>query len=258
MPQTIPMRRCKMDSESMEIHPLGDLHVGSREFDESAFLRWRDMILSKPNRYVVLLGDIVDNSVKSSVGSPYDAVLQPREQRIHAAELLAPIKDRIIAAVSGNHCYRTNKDTDTDPMEIVLSKLNLEHLYSPEMMYLYVSFPRPASHSVTPPQYTVLLTHGNSGGMLIGAGLNRMEPYAMAMGADLMITGHTHKPSTAPLLRYVPNSRGVMTAREVRIMVCTGWLSYAGYPARKMLRPVPIAPNYAVLDGREYKMRVVT
>ncbi len=258
MPQTIPMRHVKMTGESIEIHPLGDLHVGSREFDERTFVAWRDMVLAAPNRYVTLMGDIVDNAVKSSVGSPYDSTMQPREQRIHAAELLEPIRDRIIGAVGGNHCYRTVMDTDTDPMEIVLSKLNLEHLYSPEMMYLLVSFPLQTNHHVQPPRYTVLITHGNSGGMLIGAGLNKMEPYAMAMGADLMITGHSHKPATAPMLRYVTNGRGVMSAREVRIMTCTGWLQYSGYPARKMLRPVPIAPNYAVLDGREYKMRVVT
>lgn len=256
--RTIPMLRYEPKHKTLEIHPLGDLHVGSREFDEKRFLEWRDMILEQPNRMVTLMGDILDNAVKSSVGSPYESLMQPRQQRIHAAELLEPIKDRVIAAVGGNHCHRTTKDNDTDPMEIVLAKLNLEHLYQPELQFVYIRFPTATRRRNRRPNYTVLLTHGNSGGMTIGAGLNRMEPYALAMGADLMITGHTHKPATAPLVRYMPQSSGVMYPREVRVMVATGWLTYNGYPARKMLRPVPIAPNYAILDGGEYKMRVVT
>ena len=100
MPQTIPMMRYKMSGPEIEIHPLADLHVGSREYSEKAFVAWRDMILSEPNRYVVVCGDITDNGVKSSVTSVYEAVMQPREQRIHAAELLAPLKDRILCATS--------------------------------------------------------------------------------------------------------------------------------------------------------------
>jgi len=252
------MMRYKMSGPEIEIHPLADLHVGSREYNEKIFLAWRDMVLSAPNRYVVVCGDLVDNGVKSSVTSGYEAMMQPREQRIHAAELLEPLKDRILCAVAGNHENRSVKDTDTDPLEIILSKLNLEHLYRPDIAYLYISFPQPANHSLQPPTYTVMVTHGNSGGMLIGAGLNKMEPFAMAMGADLLITGHTHRPATAPMMRFTPNNRGVMVAREVRILVTTGFLEYGGYSARNMLRPVPIAPNYAVLDGGEYKMRVVT
>lgn len=258
MPQTIPMLRRSMTGAEIEIHPVADMHVGSKEFDERAFGDFRRMVLEKENRYIVLAGDICDNAIKSSVSSVYEAVLQPREQRQYAAELLAPLKERILCAVSGNHEQRNTRESDTDPMEIVLAKLNTEHLYRPDMAYIYLQFPKPTDHCKQPPNYTILVTHGSAGGALIGAGLNRMEPFAMAMGCDLLITGHTHKPATAPLMRLVQTGKGVMASREIRIMTATGWLGYAGYPARKMMRPVPIAPNYAVLDGKRFAMRVVT
>ena len=258
MPQTIPMMRYNMTEPEIEIHPLFDLHVGSAEFNERMFGDWRRDILSKPNRYVVIGGDLTDNGIRSSISSPFEATMSPREQRMYVADLLEPIKDRILVAIPGNHEKRSIRESDTDPVELVMERLGIHDKYRQHPTYLYIKFPRPSTHTITPAAYTVFVLHGKAGGAQGGNSLNKGEMLARALSADLLIAGHSHHPGVMPSIRYIPNNKGVMCARPMRVMIATSWLDYGGYGADAGMAPVPIAPNYAVLDGREYKMRVVT
>ena len=243
--------------DGIELYGLSDLHIGSKEFDEGAFQRMVREILAKPYRFVVLAGDYIDNGVKSSVTSPYEATMQPKAQREYAAEILFPIKDRILAAVGGNHEYRTQKDSDFDPAECIMSKLGIEDRYRESMADVLIKVGERTSHCKTPPTYAICLAHGASGGALPGAGLNAADRYAATSGADLFIMGHTHKPSNAPMSRWeCDKGKGVMVQRNYGIMICTAWLTYGGYPARKLMRPLPIACNHATLSGREHGMAI--
>lgn len=243
--------------EGIEVYGLSDMHIGSQEFDEGAFNRACRDIMAAPNRYAVLVGDMVDNSVKSSVTSPYEATMQPKAQRQYAADLLYPIKDRILGICAGNHEYRSSKDTDTDPAELIASKLGLEHLYRDSIAYVLVKVGERTSGHKTPPTYSLCLMHGSSGGALLGAGLNKADQYAAIGGADLTILGHSHKPATAPASRWeCDKQKGIMVQRNYGIMICTAWLTYGGYAARKGLRPLPIALNYAELGGTEHSITV--
>lgn len=256
--QTIPMIKHKFD-RGIEIVPISDLHIGSKEFEEGLFNRLVREILASENTYCVIVGDMVDNGIKSSVTSPYEAVMQPNDQRKYAAELLLPLKDRILCGVSGNHEYRSRKDTDTDPMQLIMERLNLEHLFRPDIAFMDIKCGDRLNNKLTPPRYCIGVTHGTGGGMLIGSGLNKQEPFAMALGLDLLITGHTHRPMTAPSIRYTPDfQKGVMVPREMRLLISTGFLSYGGYPTRKMLKPVCIRPNRAILSGTEYDISVLS
>lgn len=245
--------------QELEIYPIGDLHIGSREFQESQFQKLSRYIMEKENRYIVIVGDIVDNGIKSSVTSPYDAVMQPKEQRELAAEILFPLITRVLCGTSGNHEYRSRKDCDTDPLELIMSKLNLEHLFQPDIAFLNIAVGDRKNHDQRPPKYSIAVTHGTGGGLRLGASLSKCEPFAISMGVDLLITGHSHKPATAPTMRFEADlSKGVMVERPIRILVSTGWLSYDGYPARKMYNPVAIAPNHAILNGTEHNISIVS
>jgi len=245
--------------ESIEIYPLADMHIGSRELNEAALKRTINEILDKPYRYVVLAGDLIDNGVKSSVTSGYDAMMQPAEQRRYAAELIAPLKDRILCMISGNHEYRSRKDTDTDPIELIASKLDIEHLYRPDIAFIKLDLGDRTNHRERSPKYCIAVAHGTGGGVTLGAGLSKTEPFGLAMGVDLLITGHSHKPATAPTLRLECDmQKGVMVPREIRIMVATGWLDYGGYPTRKLYKPVAIRPNKAILSAVEHDIAVLS
>lgn len=258
MPTTLKMTCHKLNfPDGIELYGLADLHIGSREFDEGAFSRACRDIMSEPNRFVLLAGDYVDNGVKSSVTSPYEAMMQPKAQRDYAVELLYPIRDRILGACGGNHEYRSNKDVDTDPAEIIMAKLGKEDVYRDAMAYVLIKLNDRTDHKKTPPIYSICLTHGSSGGQTLGAGLSKADQYASVSGADLMIVAHSHKPGNAPASRWeCDKSKGVMVQRNYGVMICTAWLTYGGYPARKSLKPLPIALNHATLGGMDHSITI--
>jgi predicted phosphodiesterase len=242
--------------DGIELYGLSDLHIGSKEFNEGEFTKTTRAIMEQENRFVVLAGDYVDNGVKSSVTSPYEATMQPKAQREYATELLYPIRERILGAVGGNHEYRSAKDCDTDPAEIIMSKIGMDDRYRETMAYIFLNFGDGKNHNLRNPKYAICLTHGSSGGQTLGAGLSKADQYAAISGADLMILGHSHKPAVAPASRWECDQRhAVMVQRNYGIMICTAWMDYSGYPARKGLRPLPIAVNYVTLDGRSFGIR---
>jgi hypothetical protein len=109
------------------------------------------------------------------------------------------------------------------------------------------------------PIYSIGITHGAGGGTTLGAGLTKAEQFALANGFDALIVGHSHKPSTAPSLRFISDyNHGCMTSRIIRIMVVTGWLNYGGYPISKMYKPVAIQINKMILSGDKYKIQVLS
>jgi predicted phosphodiesterase len=243
----------------VELYPISDLHIGSKEFDEAQFQKLSREILAQPNRYVMLAGDLVDNGIKSSVSSPYDAVMQPAAQRQYAAEILQPLQSRILAMCSGNHEYRSRKDTDTDPAELIAERLGIVELFRPDIAFIKMDLGKRESGNIRSPKYCIALTHGAGGGMMLGAGLSKSEPFAQALGVDLLISGHSHKPATAPSTRFECDmAKGVMVSREIRVMVATGWLNWEGYPARKMMKPVTIRPNKAILSADRFDIAVLS
>lgn len=259
MSTTFKMITHKMEYPEIEIYPIADLHVGSKEFNEPLFQKLSREIMSEPNRFVVLIGDLVDNGIKSSVSSPYEALMQPKEQRQYAAEILHPLKDRILAMTSGNHEYRSAKETDTDPAALIAERLDILHLFKPEIAFLKIDLGNHPSGLVRNPKYCIALTHGCGGGTLLGAGLSKAEPFAIALGVDLLITAHTHKPGTAPTVRMECDmQKAIMVRREVRLMVATGWLEYGGYPTRGMMKPVALRPNKAILNGKQHDIAVLS
>jgi predicted phosphodiesterase len=242
----------------LEVYGLGDLHIGSREFDAAQFKRVVQEILDKDNRYCVILGDVVDNGLENSKTSPYTQLMTPHEQRDVAVELLSPLKERILGWTDGNHEQRTSKYADVDISYLIADRVGVEGVYRAGICPLMLYVGERRNHRTQPPIYAVGVTHGSSGGYTLGAGLTKAESFALANGFDVIIVGHSHKPSTAPSLRFQTDYReGYMTSKIIRIMVCTGWLDYGGYPITKMYKPVAIKPSKLILSGTEYDVSVL-
>jgi predicted phosphodiesterase len=244
----------------IEVYGLGDLHIGSREFDKRAFKGIVQEILAKGNRYCVVLGDVVDNGLENSKTSPYSQLMTPHEQMDDAQELLQPLADgkRILGWTDGNHEQRTSKLADVDISKLLAERLGVSDEYRPGLCPLMLFVGDRKNHHTQPPAYSVGITHGSSGGFTLGAGLTKAESFALANGFDVLVVGHSHKPSTAPSVRfYADYAHGCMTSKIIRIMVCTGWLEYGGYPISKMYKPVAIQPSKLILSGEKYDARVL-
>lgn len=257
IPDNIAIVR-EFPNHDIRIHPIFDLHIGAAEFMEREWLDYKRQILADPNAYVVIGGDLINNGIKSSVTNVYEEVMRPREQKKRLMEELEPLRDRIICGTGGNHCFRTAKEADQNPMYDVFCKLNIEDRYRENGCFAVLRFGDKKACSRDNPTYQMGVFHGAGGGMYIGSGANRIERFGSVIeGLDLIITGHTHKPLSFPVGRLVFDSRnGKVVKKQFRVLVATSWLEYGGYPMRGLMAPTAFCPNEAWLCGTHKEIKI--
>lgn len=90
-------------NEDLTIVPISDVHLGAAEHMAKEWQDFCAMVEKTPNVYITLGGDLINNTVKTSVGNVFGETMRPREQKRVMAEMLKPISDRILCAVSRNH-----------------------------------------------------------------------------------------------------------------------------------------------------------
>jgi len=246
---------------NIKIRPLFDMHVGSAEFDEKSFKAFTETVISEPNTYVVVGGDLIDNGLKNSKTNSYEQTMRPREQKRYCAELLRPMKHKILCGVSGNHEYRSVKESDDNPVYDIFSKLDLEDIYRENLCFLLVRIGGGDNtlSSNLRPCYSIAVAHGAGGGALVASGANKADKFAMSIdGLDALITGHTHKPITFPNAKLVidPQNKKV-TVRQFRCLIASSWLEYGGYPVRGLIPPVARVEEEMWLSGTGKSIRVL-
>lgn len=240
------------------ILPISDVHLGAAEHLERDWQDFCDKVLKSPNIYITLGGDLINNGTKTSVTNVFEEKYRPREQKKMMVEMLTPIKDRILCAVSGNH-ERRNKDVDDDPTYDIMCKLDLEHLYRENMAFLKISIGDQGMNGKYRPTYCLCVTHGSGGGILTGSAVNRNERFGYVIdGLDCLVVGHTHKPFvTQPSKIKIDPFNNKVSFRPFKVVSSTSWLSYGGYAAQKMLLPTSFAPQTVTLTG-DHKEIIVT
>lgn len=87
----------------INLYALGDIHVGSPQYDEDATQKKLQIIKDDPNGVVTLCGDLADYGLKNSVSNVYQQKMSPEEQQKYLLKLFEPIKKKIVSAVPGNH-----------------------------------------------------------------------------------------------------------------------------------------------------------
>ena len=249
-----------MDRDTIKVYPIGDVHLGAVQCNESAWRQFVTSLANDPDAYIVLLGDLVDNATKNSVASLYDVVMSPMDQKKAMVKYLEPLRDKILAITTGNHEARSYKESGVDLTEDIAIKLDLENRYRREICYVKVGV---GKRSDGWPQqcYNMVITHGAGGGSLTGAGINRTERFSSIIeGVDIFISGHSHKPAVTKPRRLVIDTRtNSVVERDTVVLTASSWLSYGGYAAAKMLVPSSSCnPQCLTLYGKTDKKRLMT
>ena len=216
------------DSPYLNIYPLGDVHIGSKECDLDLFKQWIKMVESDENGYAVIIGDMMNMGLKNSKSNVYEEVLSPFEQKEMCYELLKPIAPKILAGCSGNHEYRQNKEVGTNPLYDVFCRLRIEDRYRENVCFLKLTV---GSVGKNPNTYGVVLTHGSS--------RNKEEKWNYSVhGCDCFISGHTHLGTHQPSGKIIMD----LTHNKVRLgnyqhIVVTPFQKYGGYAIRGKYLP---------------------
>ena len=234
------------DSKHLNIYPLGDVHIGSKECDLELLKQWVEMVKNDPNGAVVIIGDMMNMGLRNSKSNVYEEVLNPMEQKELCYELLSPIADKILAGCSGNHEYRMVKEVGTNPLYDVFCRLRIEDRYRENACFLKVTVGKCGKN---PNTYGVVLTHGKSK-------KKDLDWTYSVDGCDLFVTGHTHLGTHQPCGKI----RMDLTHEKVKVVgyqhvVAMPFQSYGGYAIRGMYTPNRLGQfQCVILDGESKKL----
>lgn len=254
MPIVIDLPKGEVN-KTFSIFPLSDIHIGSKQFSEKKWQRYKELV---GDNYMIILGDCIDNGIKSAPGaSMYEQAMSVGAQKEWLYEELKDFAEngQILAGTSGNHESRSKRETDTDVLYDVFCRWRIEDRYRSSMAFCFLRVGGADQKSCGKyrPTYCVHIWHGSGGGQTIGAGLNKVERLSNTFeGVDLEITGHTHRPAYFPSGRLVCDFRNKkIIPRTVHSVTVPSFLDYGGYAAEKGLPPTGFAIPEIILSTYE-------
>jgi hypothetical protein len=247
---------------------IGDLHMGDKAFGKESrkiITGYIDWIKRHDNARIILNGDLLNCATRVSKTSPFEQDMTLEEQVAEVAKILAPVKDKIVGAVMGNHCKRIADFAGYDPTLSVLSLLGLPiaDVYFKHCGILKVKVGkrnRGMGKQGTGVSYTVVFHHTTGGGSTIGSKLNRIDKMRTSTisNADIYFGSHNHSLSAAIVQKndYNPFSETV-EVRDQHIISCGGYLEWNGsYAEAIQLEPMKIGSPRVRLDGKKKDIRV--
>ena len=245
---------------AIKIACISDVHYGALEHMEREWKNFIQKVLADPNMYLILNGDLINNNTRSSVGSPWDDTVRPREQKKHMVEFLKPVKDRLLCCVSGNHERRSLKDADDDPTYDIMAKLDLEDIYRQNAAFMKLQLGQHGnSTDKAEATYRFAVTHGSGGGVYTGATVNRNERWGNVIeGLDCLVVGHTHKGTvTRPSKIVFDPYNNKVTMKDYLVVSSVAWQNYGEYALQKMLLPATTGnPQILHLSDKEKYIEV--
>ena len=187
--------------ERMDIHLLGDWHIGDPLCDLVSVAEKLDEIRDNPSAYCILGGDLCDMALRDSIGDVHGARLSPMGQVERVVSLIKPVREKVLCMVRGNHENRVYKSTGIDPLAFAASELGLSERYSDTSALMFVQFGHDIKHGGLM-QYTVYVTHGAGSGRKEGGKLQRLADLQNIIDCDIYCHNHTHLPAVFPTCSY--------------------------------------------------------
>ena len=234
------------DVDTLRVYALGDIHVGSREFDEKATKKAIKMIESDPHGVVCLCGDLGDYGLKNSKTNIYQAVMNPQEQQDYIYELFLPIKDKIAAAVPGNHEERLVRECGLDPLLVLCCKWGIEDVYRENVAITKYTFGSIDGTDYNKNSFVGITTHGSSQA-------RHRRHIACYQPIDFATSGHIHTPMYAPhgVVR-IDSRRGTATWSSYKEIVVDAHVKPGGYGIKKEYE-IPPTPELQYLELSTYR-----
>ena len=239
------------DMPVLRVYAIGDVHVGSEQFDEHAIKKKIQLISEDPYACVHLCGDLGDFGLKSSVSNVYHQQLSPREQIEYIYKLFLPITDKITACVSGNHESRIDREVGTCPMYDLCVRWDIADVYRENVAinkYTFGTVSGKKQRNV----FIGITTHGST--------RNKHHLHTLCYdNADFGISGHTHRPEYSPRGRIrIDPIHGTAKHVPYKEIVVDAHLKPGGYSIKKEyeIAPPPEMQYLELSSYREGKQRV--
>jgi predicted phosphodiesterase len=230
----------------VELYFLHDIHVGAEEFDSARFEKLKKQILSEDNRFVVWLGDVLNNAIPGSKTEMFDQTMPPHEQKEWFCDQLRDFDGRNVLVVPGNHEYnRSTKAAGLYPLYDCCARVQQETIYRKEFAFLDIGVGERQKDKNQQNHYVGFCVHQ----------AKDLKSYSSADwidGIDWMAFGHDHEPKSRPRAKLVYNpQRKLVTQRDVEVVNSGSFLRYGGYGAKGGYRPQAAKMYKIILGGAE-------
>lgn len=220
--------------------PFYDVHIGNETWDEEftrAAIEW-----VKNEKYTLSWfgGDILEMSSRHSVGDGvYAQVLTPQEQFEYAIELFAPIREKLLFSIPGNHEDRTSKEIGINISKVLADVMRLP--YSNDYMYMVIEW---ANQRIR-----VATHHGSGGARTPGSQRNAARKMMNFFPrCDFYWTGHLHSPLWDLAYQLDTDVDGFITERPGLVMLSSAHLKAGGgYAAKSQMVPSSPGMSYATI-----------
>lgn len=253
------------DIEKLNIEIFSDLHLGSKKCDYPLIQKRIKKVQESKNTYCILLGDLINNSTKTSVGDVYEEELTPMQQVKLATRTFEPIKDKILGVVSGNHERRSYKTEGVDLLYFMCAELRIQDRYDPTGALLFIRFGKQSrgtkesngSGKIRKMLYTLYMTHGSGGGRLVGGKANGLQRLGQIINADIITVGHSHLPMTFREKAFEIDERNsTITEKETVFVNASSTLKYEAYAETFGFKPSSTQSPIIVLNGAKKDIEV--
>ena len=106
------------DKPYITIINWGDWHLGAKECDYKKFREDFEIIKNTPNLYVVMNGDMIDNSIENThKGTRFEQIITPKIAKELVKQFTEDLKGKWLAIVSGDHDSWSFITDDFQPAE---------------------------------------------------------------------------------------------------------------------------------------------
>ena len=207
---------------------------GSTEEGRYATEKFRKMvswIKDTKEAYTILMGDLFDAVIKTSVGDLYNQEYNLKTAKEFLTEELKPIKDKILGCISGNHEERIEKSIGDNPVNELAYRLGID--YFPNWcayLFLGVGEGYNKRDRRRPIFYTVFAHHLIGGGRTKGGKLNRVAILKDMALADIYLGAHVHIKGAFKGKYIYPDVNNRKLREQQQTYIATGsYMGYAGY-----------------------------
>ncbi len=241
---------CPKEFDQIEIYPVHDLHYGSEQFNLRRWNALHDLILSEPNRFIIWVGDLLENSVPfSSHSDCLTQMYSPQEQKEYITALFKEFKKRSIAVLDGNHeANRSTKMCGLYPLYDCAAIAGIETAYRSAYAVMDIGVGS-NYHGVKNRQ-----AHYIGFAMHRAKSLKSFASVDALEGFDFFLYGHDHEPTDHPRGKLVYDAMNkAVSFKSVEVLNCGSFLSYGGYGAMAGYRPKSDKLYKLVLHGGRTK-----
>ena len=250
------------EHDEIFLYNIGDLHLGNVGSNFEKAIRHLKTIKYLPNAFIMIGGDIMDNSNGLGKGDPMQSTMSIMEQQQFVYKLFGDpeLKEKILLVLSGNHeSGDRTKLTGIDTLFAPASLLGLSDKYANHIAQLNIAL----HTNLTKDEkavFSIITRHGSgrSGGEgAIIDQMNRLQNNYSA-NADMVIQYHTHKGINAIVPSFEKTKSGEFIYKDTNIFSVPSYLNICEYTAdgqyedpntdNKLVRIRPIE-NYKLADS---------